>query len=342
MAQIKIHQRRIEQHAVQQVQNSADAGKEIPGILQSRLALENGLDQIPHHRANTQHHAQDHRVNPRHPVKPCSGKMGEHQADPGGHHDRSAKSLPGFAGTDARNHLVLPDERPDAVGAHVAELRHDDEVEHVEMSGLRGAEQRERKERDFLHEVQQPRHVHQAEQCRGDGQNSGGADLGDELAETKPENEQNEEAGFKIIHAGRGAGDAQFARHMQEGSHHQGHSSDDSKNLEAGQAALLHHGVKLRQTKAGQDHHDQKKNVIGKELVAGKQRGQNDGPEDDRTRQAAQKNFPFRGRGWRWADRVGHGDVSRVRLRQTAGGGEHILPAPRKTADGGSPARGSA
>ena len=40
MAQIQIHQRRVEQKAVEQIQDAADAGEKFPGIFHARLAFE--------------------------------------------------------------------------------------------------------------------------------------------------------------------------------------------------------------------------------------------------------------------------------------------------------------
>ena len=40
VAQVEIHQRRVEQQAVEQIQDAADAGKQVAGIFHTRLALE--------------------------------------------------------------------------------------------------------------------------------------------------------------------------------------------------------------------------------------------------------------------------------------------------------------
>ena len=44
---------------------------------------------------------------------------------------RAAEALPGFARANVRDHLVPADEAAGQVSAHVAELRHGDEVELV-------------------------------------------------------------------------------------------------------------------------------------------------------------------------------------------------------------------
>ena len=46
------------------------------------------------------------------------------------------KAFPRFAGADARNHLVPADERADGIGAGVAEFRHEDEIEHGNISAV--------------------------------------------------------------------------------------------------------------------------------------------------------------------------------------------------------------
>ena len=59
MPQIEIHDRRIEQKAVEQVEHAADAGEECAGILHARLALEERFNQIADDRRDALDHAED-------------------------------------------------------------------------------------------------------------------------------------------------------------------------------------------------------------------------------------------------------------------------------------------
>ena len=92
-------------------------------------------------------------------------KMHEDHARAGRDHNRAAKTFPRFAGADARNHFVPADERADGIGAHVAELRDENEIKQEIFARRTPC----REKIDFLDEIQQPRHIHQTEQRRGDG-----------------------------------------------------------------------------------------------------------------------------------------------------------------------------
>src|SRR5579862_7429490 len=94
----------------------------------------------------------------------------------------------GFAGTDAWNQLVPADERPDRIRAGIAELCHQDEVEQ-EVPALHIGEKI-----DFLDEVQEPRHVHQAEERRRDGDQARGTVARNELPHAQAQHEQDDEA----------------------------------------------------------------------------------------------------------------------------------------------------
>src|SRR5687767_3246493 len=59
VAQVEIHERRIEQQAIHQVQNSADAGEELAGIFNARFALEKRFDQVAQNGGGTENDAED-------------------------------------------------------------------------------------------------------------------------------------------------------------------------------------------------------------------------------------------------------------------------------------------
>src|SRR5438093_9282158 len=99
-------------------------------------------------------------------------------------------------------------ERAHGVRARIAELRYDNKVEDIELSHLADA----REEIDFLHEVQQPRDVHETEQRRRNGQQARRAAFRQELADAQSEHEEDEEAGLEVVHPRRGIIKTQLAR----------------------------------------------------------------------------------------------------------------------------------
>jgi hypothetical protein len=109
--QIKVHQGRVKQQAVQEVEDSADAWKKFARILHVRLALEKGFDQIPDHRGNCQNHAQDHGMGNRHAFE--IGLHEERVCDTGagGEHNGPGKAFPGFSRANPWNHFVFADHR---------------------------------------------------------------------------------------------------------------------------------------------------------------------------------------------------------------------------------------
>src|SRR5882724_11975356 len=80
--------------------------------------------------------------------------------------DGSAETLPRFSRADPRNHFMTPDQRTDGIRASIAELRNQDEIKQVVMAVHAW------KEVNFLNEIEQPGDVHQAEQRRGDSEDT--------------------------------------------------------------------------------------------------------------------------------------------------------------------------
>jgi hypothetical protein len=197
-----------------------------------------------------------------------------------------------FAGADAGDHLVFADQRANRVSAGVAELRHKNEVEHVEFSRAFMA-CRKYEELDFLHEVQQPGHIHEAEQRRRDGENSRRVAFRNELSQTKTQHEQNQETGLKIIHSRRRALRADHAGELKKRSRHQQHAAKESPIAEANELALGNESVEFNQARDRQEHHHAEEEIVRDDLVAGKHREQNDGPQHERAGEAANENFGF-------------------------------------------------
>src|SRR5215472_13474550 len=98
---------------------------------------------------------------------------------------RAAEPFPGFTRTDAWDHFVTPNEGTDRVCAAVAGLGDQYEIEQIIMA------LDVRKKVDLLDEIQQPGHIHQAKQGRGNSQDTGGVAAGKELAQAKAEYEKN-------------------------------------------------------------------------------------------------------------------------------------------------------
>ena len=171
MSQIQIHQGGIKQQAVEQVEDAADAGKEISGILYARFAFEQGLDKVADDRGYAENYAKDNRVFPIHATHLVTQEVVEDEAGECGHDNCADKAFPGFARTDARNHFVLTDQRADCISAGIAEFRDEHKVKQVVMTF------HVREEVDFLNEVQEPGNIHEAEQCSGDGKDAGSVAL---------------------------------------------------------------------------------------------------------------------------------------------------------------------
>src|SRR4051812_5693098 len=92
---------------------------------------------------------------------------------------------------------------------------------------------------NFLDEIQQPRHIHQAEQRRRNGKNAGGVGFGNELSDAKSENKQNDEAGFEIVDAGRGIGNAELSGQIQKRSDHQQDRAEKPAPFETNQSTFF-------------------------------------------------------------------------------------------------------
>src|SRR6266511_2135390 len=131
MAQIQIHQRRIKQQTVEQVEYSADAGKRSARVLDAGLAFEKRLDQVADDRGGAQNESEQAGVFPVHTGEFSAGEMCERHTRESGHADRAGESLPGFAGADARYHLVSADQGAYGVCAGIAELGDQNKIEHV-------------------------------------------------------------------------------------------------------------------------------------------------------------------------------------------------------------------
>ena len=169
MAQIQIHDGRIEQKAIEQIKDAADAGKKASGILDARLAFEKRFNQITDDGGGTQNNSEDDGMNPIHAKHFVAEEMDEHEARNRRKNNCAAKAFPRFAGADARDHFVFADQRTDGISAHVAEFCDEDEIEDEIFSiAVESGEKIY-----FLDEVQQPRHIHQTKQRHGDCCDSG-------------------------------------------------------------------------------------------------------------------------------------------------------------------------
>src|SRR5439155_1695535 len=188
--------RRIKQEAIEQVQYAADAREEVARILHASFAFEERLDQIPNDRRDAKNHPENDSVQISHAAHLLMPELKKDHTRERRDNNRPSKPLPRFARADARNHFVLPDQGAYGISACVAELGDEHEVKEIIMAI------HARKEIDLLNEIQQPRHIHQAEQRRRNRQNSGGIAFRKELPSAKPQDEQDQEAGLKIVDSG--------------------------------------------------------------------------------------------------------------------------------------------
>src|ERR1035438_9082913 len=140
MSQIQIHDGRIKQQTVQQVEYPADAREELAGVLHPGLAFEERFNQIPNHGSDAQDDAENNRMFPVHAGHFRAQEMDEDQAGERRDDDSTSKTLPGLAGADAGNHLVPADQGAGRISARVAELRDEHEVKQVVMAINAGEE----------------------------------------------------------------------------------------------------------------------------------------------------------------------------------------------------------
>ena len=82
-------------------------------------------------------------------------------------------------------------------------------------------------------------------------------DFGNELSHAQAEDKQNDEAGFKIVHARRRTLRADATDEVQKGSDHQQRAAEESAPFETGQAALFGEAVKFRQPGQREKHDDE-------------------------------------------------------------------------------------
>src|ERR1043165_954259 len=226
MPQVQIHNGSIKQQAVQQVEDAADAREELSRVLDACFTFEEGFNQIAYDRADTQDDAEDDRVFPVHTGHLVAEEVNEDQAGQRRDHDSAGEAFPSLPRADARNHLVPSNQRTDGVSAGVAEFRDEHEIKQVVMALHPG------EEIDLLDKIQQPRDVHQAEQRRGNRQNSSRVTARKELAQTQPEHEEDKEAGLEIIDARGGIGSSHHPRQIQKGSYHQERPAKDPPPFE--------------------------------------------------------------------------------------------------------------
>ena len=199
----------------------------------------------------------------------------------GGDHYRTTKAFPGFAGTDPGNHFVAPDERAHYIRSHIAELGNENKVEQEKLARIRRTARRKREKADLLNKVQQPGHIHQAKQRRGNGGKPGRILFGNKLSHAQAEDKQDQKTGFKIIYARRRTGRAEPTGHVQESSHHQKQAADDTGYFEIHHPALFGDPIKFHQTGQCQERDDQQKHSVRNQTMAGKQGGQDNRPQKD-------------------------------------------------------------
>ena len=99
---------------------------------------------------------------------------------------------------------MFADERAHGVGPRIAHLGHQQKIKDIQ----RAVDAWEVV--DLLDEIQKPRHVHQPEERRRDGDDPGGVAAGDELAQAQAKHEQDQEPGLEVVHPRGGAMDAQM------------------------------------------------------------------------------------------------------------------------------------
>ena len=136
-----------------------------------------------------------------------------------------------------------------------------------------------REEIDLLNEVQQPGHIHQAEERRGNGQDARGVAARHELVQAQAQNEDNENAGLETVClGGRFRGNKPPGKIAPRAEDHSA-GGDHSPDFEGDEVALFAKLVKFLQAETGDQEHDYEKDDVGKKSI-GEERADDQRPED--------------------------------------------------------------
>ena len=90
-------------------------------------------------------------------------QLEQHQTAQERKNKRAKKSFPGFFCADVRAHQMPTERTARQIRAHVAELRHRDQIQNVKLAGHDAIGRARRKIKDLGDEIEQPEHVKQTE-----------------------------------------------------------------------------------------------------------------------------------------------------------------------------------
>ena len=178
---------------------------------------------------------------------------------------------------------MLADERAGEVGAHVAELRHEHEEQHVEMPRHMPVEPR-REIDDLRYETERPRHVEQSEKCeRHRLQRHEFLDAQKHLPRENHEHEEQQRADFKIVEPVRSP---VLPRQPVEAPAKHQHAAEHAEHFEIRQPLHIEHRVVLPQPDEPEPRDEQHE----ARFRARENRPQRNRPKHRRARKAAEKS----------------------------------------------------
>lgn len=125
------HRQRREQNGIDPVEDAAVAGDDLPAVLHTSLALEEGFNEVAH---QTEDLDQKGHHNPL-PNREFHGtevrNVGKPDGERGRQHAADEKALPGLAGGDARGQLMLAEQRSTEIGERVGGPYQDEEGQRL-------------------------------------------------------------------------------------------------------------------------------------------------------------------------------------------------------------------
>ncbi len=199
----------------------------------------------------------------------------------------TAQPLPGFAGTDARDDFVFADKGADQVGAHVAELGHEDEIKDIENPRDTG------EKIDFLDKIEKPGDVHQAQESERHREKSLRVILCKELAHTESQKEEHEKSRFKIIGARGGRVFPPVGGQVVVSAPQEDEAVKHTHPAEAEIALGGSEFIKLQKSQKGKGHQDQDKKIIPQPFTVEQCRREDHRPKKKRTDGTIKKDLPF-------------------------------------------------
>ena len=269
--QEKIHRRRGEQDAVEDVEQAAHAGDDAAGILDAGGALEEGFGQVADHAADGQEDAEGNGADPRQAEgrERVAQRPDVDGADRGAEGDAAEDAFPRLGRGNARDELVAAAGAADQIGADVRELGGEHGVEQEPPAwpiNAAGEVQRPAEQQQLGQEVPQQAHVEDAEQRAADGPQRVRIVLLRELADEDADGDQEQHDGIPRTIGRTAVADAGDPR-----DEHERDDPDRAVGPEVRHAARGHHLVELQRHDGRQRRQHERDARVGHEEERGEQ-----------------------------------------------------------------------